>query len=97
MYNFNLIYSKINEYNIKDNLTIVMEATNIYHKAPKIYFKGKDYHFIVFNSLIKKEITNAIRKIINNIILKKSITDRNYTKEDCYTKLNKLSRQYNYL
>ena len=33
-FNFELIDSKINELNIKDNITVVMEATSIYHKAP---------------------------------------------------------------
>ena len=32
--NFELIDSNINKLNIKDNLTVVMEATSIYHKAP---------------------------------------------------------------
>ena len=36
--NFELIDSKINELNIKDNITVVMEATSIYHKAPERFF-----------------------------------------------------------
>ena len=32
--NFEIINSNINELNIKDNLTVIMEATSIYHKAP---------------------------------------------------------------
>ena len=60
--NFEFINSEINKYNIKDNLTVVMEATSIYHKAPERYFKENDYHVIVFNPLIGKETTNTIRK-----------------------------------
>lgn len=37
-FNFELIDSKINELNIKDNITVVMEATSIYHKAPERFF-----------------------------------------------------------
>ena len=33
---FEKIDSNINKLNIKDNLTIIMEATSIYHKAPCI-------------------------------------------------------------
>ena len=36
--NFELIDSKINDLNIKNNLTVVMEATSIYHKAPERFF-----------------------------------------------------------
>lgn len=39
-----------------------MEATSIYHKSPERFFKENDYHVIVFNPLIGKEITNTIRK-----------------------------------
>ena len=46
----------------KDNLTVVMEATIIYHKAPERFFEENNYHVIVFNPLIGKEITNTIRK-----------------------------------
>ena len=35
--NFELIDSKINELNIKDSLTVIMEATSIYHKTPEIF------------------------------------------------------------
>ena len=57
--NFELINSNINKLNIKDNLTVVMEATSIYHKAPERFFKENNYHVIVFNPLIGKEITNT--------------------------------------
>ena len=60
--NFELIDSKINDLNIKNNLTVVMEATSIYHKAPERFFKEHDYHTIVFNPLIGKETTTTIRK-----------------------------------
>ena len=60
--NFEFINSEINKYNIKDNLTVVMEATSIYHKAPERFFKENNYHVIVFNPLIGKETTNTIRK-----------------------------------
>ena len=60
--NFDLINHNIDKLNIKDNLTVVMEATSIYHKAPERFFKENDYHVIVFNPLIVKEITNTIRK-----------------------------------
>ncbi len=33
--NFEFINSEINKYDIKDNLTVVIEATSIYHKAPE--------------------------------------------------------------
>ena len=59
---FELIDSNINKLNIKDNLTVIMEATSIYHKAPERFFKENNYHVIVFNPLIGKEITNTIRK-----------------------------------
>lgn len=59
---FEKIDSYINKLNIKDNLTVVMEATSIYHKSPERFFKENNYHVIVFNPLIDKEITNTIRK-----------------------------------
>ncbi len=65
--NFEWIDSKINLLNIKDNLTVVMEATSIYHKAPERFFKEHNYHTIVFNPLIVKEITNTIRKNVFNL------------------------------
>ena len=104
--NFEKIDSFISNLNIKDNLTVVMEATSIYHKAPERFFKEKNYHVIVFNPLIGKEITNTIRKTktdkqdcikLTNLFWKGSIPDRNYTEEDIYTKLNELSRQYYHL
>ena len=104
--NFELIDSKINKLNIKDSLTIVMEATSIYHKAPERFFKEYGYHTIVFNPLIGKESTNTIRKTktdkqdcikMTNLFWKGSIPDRNYTEEEIYTKLNELSRQYHHL
>lgn len=103
---FDLINSKINDLNIKSNLTVVMEATSIYHKAPERYFKENNYHVIVFNPLIGKEITNTIRKTktdkqdcfkLTDLFWKGSIPDRNYTEEDIYIKLNELSRQYHHL
>lgn len=104
--NFELIDSNINKLNIKDNLTVVMEATSIYHKAPERFFKEKNYHTIIFNPLIGKEITNTIRKTktdkqdcikLTNLFWKGSIPDRNYTEDEIYTKLNELSRQYYHL
>ena len=104
--NFELIDSKINELNIKNNLTVVMEATSIYHKAPERFFKEHDYHTIVFNPLIGKETTTTIRKTktdkqdcikITNLFWTGNIPDRNYTEEEIYTKLNELSRQYHHL
>ncbi len=104
--NFELIDSKINSLNIKDNLTVVMEATSIYHKAPERFFREHNYHVVVFNPLIGKEITNTIRKTktdkqdcfkITNLFWKGSIPDRNYTEDEIYTKLNELSRQYHHL
>ena len=104
--NFGLIDSNINKLNIKDNLTVVMEATSIYHKAPERFFRENNYHVIVFNPLIGKEITNTIRKTktdkqdcikLTNLFWKGSIPDRNYTEEEIYTKLNELSRQYCHL
>ncbi len=104
--NFELINSKINSLNIKDNLTVVMEATSIYHKAPERFFKEHNYHTIVFNPLIGKEITNTIRKTktdkqdcfkMTELFWKGSIPNRNYIEDDIYTKLNELSRQYHHL
>ena len=104
--NFELIDSTITNLNIKDNLTVIMEATNIYHNAPERFFKENNYHVIVFNPLIGKEITNTIRKTktdkqdcfkLTNLFWKGSIPDRNYTEDEIYTKLNKLSRQYYHL
>ena len=89
--NFELINSNINKLNIKDNLTVVMEATSIYHKAPERFFKENNYHVIVFNPLIGKEITNTIRKTktdkqdcfkLTNLFWKGSIPDRNYTEDE---------------
>lgn len=60
--NFKLIDSKINKLNIKDSLTVVVESTSIYHKASERFFKENNYHTIVFNRFIRKEITNTIRK-----------------------------------
>lgn len=103
---FEKIDSYINKLNIKDNLTVVMEATSIYHKSPERFFKENNYHVIVFNPLIGKEITNTIRKTktdkqdcikLTNLFWKGSIPDRNYTEDEIYTKLNELSRQYYHL
>ena len=105
-FNFELIDSNINKLNIKDNLTVVMEATSIYHKSPERFFKENNYHVIVFNPLIGKEITNTIRKTktdkqdcikLTNLFWKGSIPDRSYTEDEIYTKLNELSRQYYHL
>ena len=104
--NFELIDSKINDLNIKDKLTVVMEATSIYHKAPERFFKEHDYHTIVFNPLIGREITNTIRKTktdkqdcikLTNLFFKGSIPDKDYTEEEIYTWLNEYSRQYHHL
>ena len=104
--NFELIDSKINKLNIKNNLTVVMEATSIYHKAPERFFKEHDYHIIVFNPLIGKETTTTIRKTktdkqdcfkMTELFWKGSIPDRNYSENEIYTKLNELSRQYHHL
>lgn len=104
--NFELIDSNINKLNIKDSLTVVMEATSIYHKAPERFFKENNYHVIVFNPLIGKEVTNTIRKTktdkqdcfkITNLYWKGSILDNKYTEKDIYTRLNELSRQYHHL
>ena len=95
--NFELIDSDINKQNIKDDLTVVMEATSIYHKAPERFFKEHGYHTIVFNPLIGKEITNTIRKTktdkqdcikLTNLFWRGSIPDRNYTEDEIYTRLN---------
>lgn len=103
---FEKIDSYINKLNIKDNLTVVMEATSIYHKSPERFFKENNYHVIVFNPLIGKEITNTIRKTktdkqdcikLTNLFWKGSIPDRNYTEDEIYTKLNEISRQYYHL
>ena len=59
---FNLINSKINTLNIKDNLTVIMEATSIYHKAPERFFRSNNYHTIVFNLLIGSQRITTIRK-----------------------------------
>ena len=104
--NFEFIDSNITKLNIKDNLTVVMEATSIYHKAPERFFKENNYQVIVFNPLIGKEITNTIRKTktdkqdcikLTNLFWKGSIPDRNYTEEEIYARLNELSRQYHHL
>lgn len=98
--------SEINELNVKDSLTVVMEATGIYHKAPERFFKEHFYHTIIFNPLIGKEITNTIRKTktdkqdcfkMTDLFWKGSIPNRNYNEEEIYTKLNELSRQYHHL
>lgn len=104
--NFELIDSKINSLNIKDSLTVVMEATSIYHKAPERFFKENNYHVIVFNPLIGKKSTNTIRKTktdkqdcikMANLFWQGNIPDRNYTDDEIYIKLNELSRQYHHL
>lgn len=103
---FELIDSKINKLNIKDNLTVVMEATSIYHKSPERFFKEHNYHTIIFNPLIGKKITNTIRKTktdkqdcfkITDLFWKGSIPDRCSREDEIYTKLNELSRQYHHL
>ena len=64
--NFELIDSKINELNIKNNLTVVMEATSIYHKAPERFFKEHDYHTLEKKLLLQLEK----QKQINRTVLK---------------------------
>lgn len=104
--NFELIDYKINELKIKDNLTVVMEATSIYHKAPERFFKEHNYCTIVFNPLIGKEHSNTIRKTktdkqdcikITNLFWTGIIPNRVSSEEEIYTKLNELSRQYHHL
>ena len=104
--NFEFINSKINEFKIKDNLTVIMEATSVYHKAPERFFKEHNYHTIVFNPLIGKEHNNTIRKTktdkqdcikLTNLFWTGIIPDRDYTEDEIYTKLNELSRQYHHL
>ena len=68
---FELINSKVEELNIKDQLTVVMESTSIYSKSPERYFKENNYHTLVYNPLIGKDGANTIRK---------TKTD----KQDCY-------------
>ncbi len=103
---FELINSKVEELNIKDRLTVVMESTSIYSKAPERYFKENNYHTLVYNPLIGKDGSNTIRKTktdkqdcykIADLYFKGMIPERNYEEEEIYTKLNELSRQYNHI
>ena len=104
--NFEFIDSTINKFNIKDDLTIIMEATGIYHKAPERFFKEHNYHTIVFNPLIARKTIGKIRKIktdkqdcikLTDLFFKGVIPDYSYIEDEIYTKLNELSRQYHHL
>lgn len=44
---FERIDSYISKLNIKDNLTVIMEATSIYHKAPERFFKEFPHAYII--------------------------------------------------
>ena len=57
---FERIDSYISKLNIKDNLTVIMEATSIYHKAPERFFKENNYHVIVFNNICMGKFFNKI-------------------------------------
>ena len=66
LHNFQFIDSKINDLDIKNDLTVVMEATNIYHKAPERFFLENNYHTIVFNPIITKKTSYNLRKTKTN-------------------------------
>lgn len=105
-FNFEFIDSKIDKFNIKENLTVIMESTGVYHKAPERFFKEKNYHTIVFNPLITKKSTGKIRKTktdkqdcikLTDLFFSGAIPDYSYTENEIFTKLNELSRQYHHL
>ena len=45
-----------------NNLTVIMEATSIYSKAPEKYFKDNNFKVIVFNPMITNQRLTNIRK-----------------------------------
>ena len=102
----NLINSKINTLGIKDKLTVIMEATSIYHKAPERFFRSNNYHTIVFNPLIGSQRITTIRKTktdkndcfkLTELFFKDCIPEHSNDTDDLYKKLNQLSRQYHHL
>lgn len=103
---FKSIDSKINSLNIKDSLTVIMEATSIYHKAPERFFTSNNYHTIVFNPLIGSQRITTIRKTktdkndclkLTELFFKDCIPNHFNNTDELYKKLNQLSRQYHHL
>ncbi len=106
LHNFQFIDSKINDLDIKNDLTVVMEATNIYHKAPERFFLENNYHTIVFNPIITKKSSYNLRKTktdkedclkLANLFFKGDIPINYYNHPDIFVRLNELSRQYFHL
>ena len=106
LHNFQFIDSKINVLDIKNDLTVVMEATNIYHKAPERFFLENNYHTIVFNPIITKKTSYNLRKTktdkedclkLANLFFKGDIPINYYNHPDIFIRLNELSRQYFHL
>ena len=106
LHNFQFIDSKINDLDIKNDLTVVMEATNIYHKAPERFFLENNYHTIVFNPIITKKASYNLRKTktdkedclkLANLFFKGDIPINYYNHPDIFVRLNELSRQYFHL
>ena len=106
LHNFQFIDSKINNLDIKNDLTVVMKATNIYHKAPERFFLENNYHTIVFNPIITKKASYNLRKTktdkedclkLANLFFKGDIPINFYNHPDIFIRLNELSRQYFHL
>lgn len=103
---FNSINSKITKLANKESITVIMEATGIYHKSPERFFKNNNYRTIVFNPMIGNQRITTIRKTktdkedcikLVNLFFKDCIPNRINNTEDIYQKLNELSRQYHHL
>lgn len=64
------LYSKLVKYG-KENITVIMESTSVYHLPIEKYFRDKGFAVIVINPIISKDHKRSLRK---------TKTD----KEDCY-------------
>ena len=89
-----------------DNLTVIMEATSIYFKAPEKYFKDNNFKVIVFNPMITNQRLTNIRKTktdkkdcikLAEYFFKDCIPNKYSKPDDIFTRLNELSRQYHHL
>lgn len=68
---FERIDSYISKLNIKDNLTVIMEATSIYHKAPERFLKKIIIMLLSLILLLVKKLLTLLekQKLINKTAL----------------------------
>ena len=58
------LYSKLVKYG-KENITVIMESTSVYHLPIEKYFRDKGFAVIVINPIISKDHKRSLRKTKN--------------------------------